>query len=71
LEKILGRGEDPGQTALQVMFCAAVASTTARVKPISAVLVVTQSTRSTTARRPKIEATLNAVLPFSIVPPGC
>src|SRR6185312_2624664 len=36
-----GVGEEPGQTALQVMFCAAVSNATARVKPIIAVLVVT------------------------------
>jgi hypothetical protein len=36
-----GAGEEPGQMALQVMFCAAVSSPAARVKPIIAVLVVT------------------------------
>ena len=38
---IAGVGTVPGQIALQVMSCPAVSSATARVKPISAVLVVT------------------------------
>ena len=38
---IAGVGDEPGQIALQVMFCAAVSRATARVKPISAVLDVT------------------------------